>query len=152
MKGIKDAIMAISFLKNWRLIVVGIGKPDYESELKNMAIKLNLAKRVEFRGFVPQPEKFKLYSQSWVLLAPSSREGWGMTIPEANSVGTPAIGYNVPGLREVLPYYSPTNRLIDPNPTALASTLIKFNMPIKAINVPFPGWNELEKFVSKKDF
>jgi glycosyltransferase involved in cell wall biosynthesis len=31
-------------------------------------------------------------------LVPSVREGWGISIIEANSVGTPAVGYAVPGL------------------------------------------------------
>jgi len=31
---------------------------------------------------------------------PSVREGWGLVVIEANSVGTPAVGYDVPGLRD----------------------------------------------------
>ncbi len=31
---------------------------------------------------------------------PSVREGFGINVIEAASVGTPAVGYNVPGLRD----------------------------------------------------
>jgi glycosyltransferase involved in cell wall biosynthesis len=34
------------------------------------------------------------------LLVPSVREGWGLVVIEANSVGTPAVAYDVPGLRD----------------------------------------------------
>ena len=33
-------------------------------------------------------------------MAPSLAEGWGLTVLEANSVGTPAVAYDVPGLRD----------------------------------------------------
>ena len=34
------------------------------------------------------------------MIAPSVREGWGISVLEANAQGTPAVGYNVPGLRD----------------------------------------------------
>jgi glycosyltransferase involved in cell wall biosynthesis len=34
------------------------------------------------------------------LLVPSVREGWGLVVIEANAVGTPALGYDVPGIRD----------------------------------------------------
>ncbi|RLG81151.1 MAG: hypothetical protein DRO40_10145, partial [Thermoprotei archaeon] len=39
-------------------------------------------------------------TRAHVLLTPSIREGWGQAVIEANAHGTPAIGYNVPGLRD----------------------------------------------------
>ena len=33
-------------------------------------------------------------------MAPSLAEGWGLTILEANTLGTPAVAYDVPGLRD----------------------------------------------------
>jgi glycosyltransferase involved in cell wall biosynthesis len=34
------------------------------------------------------------------LLVPSFRERWGFVVIEANSVGTPAVGYDSPGIRD----------------------------------------------------
>ena len=35
-----------------------------------------------------------------MLLVPAVREGWGLVVTEANAMGTPAVAYNVPGLRD----------------------------------------------------
>ena len=45
-------------------------------------------------------ERRKLLEQSWVLLVPGIREGWGLNVIEANALGVPCIGYNVPGLKD----------------------------------------------------
>ena len=45
-------------------------------------------------------EKIEVLSRAWVFVTPSMKEGWGITVIEANDCGTPAIGYNVPGLRD----------------------------------------------------
>jgi glycosyltransferase involved in cell wall biosynthesis len=53
---------------------------------------------VTFFGRVSDEEKFELLKRAHLLLAPSVREGWGISVIEANAMGTPAIGYAVPGL------------------------------------------------------
>lgn len=104
-KGIEDALQAFSLLKpgkkHVRLWVVGkeISK-DYGDSLKKMTKKLDVEKNVEFFGFVSEKKKWELLSKSWILVHPSIREGWGLNILEANSCGTPAVGYNVTGLRD----------------------------------------------------
>ncbi len=55
---------------------------------------------VRFFGKVTEAEKFQLLKQANVLLVPGTREGWGLTVLEANAVATPAIGFNIPGLRD----------------------------------------------------
>jgi glycosyltransferase involved in cell wall biosynthesis len=55
---------------------------------------------VKFFGHLGNVERRKLLGQSWVLLVPGIREGWGLNIIEANALGVPCIGYNVPGLRD----------------------------------------------------
>lgn len=55
---------------------------------------------VTFFGRVSDRQKVELMTQAHVLLYPAVREGWGLTISEANAVGTPAVGYDVPGLRD----------------------------------------------------
>ena len=37
-----------------------------------------------------------------IICVASKREGWGMIVTEANACGTPAIVYNVPGLRDAV--------------------------------------------------
>jgi glycosyltransferase involved in cell wall biosynthesis len=55
---------------------------------------------VHFRGRVSQEEKFRLLGQAHALVATSVREGWGLVVSEAAAVGTPAIAYDVAGLRD----------------------------------------------------
>jgi glycosyltransferase involved in cell wall biosynthesis len=45
-------------------------------------------------------EKFAALRKAHLLLVPSVREGWGTSVIEANAMGTPAVGYAVPGLRD----------------------------------------------------
>jgi glycosyltransferase involved in cell wall biosynthesis len=53
-----------------------------------------------FFGRVPEREKYDLLSRAHIVLMPSVREGWGLVVTEANAMGTPVIGYNVPGLMD----------------------------------------------------
>lgn len=105
-KGIEDAILAVKALgnkvKGIKLWILGQGEKKYESHLKKMVIKLGIRNKVIFFGFVSNKKKFELLSKSHILLAPSMKEGWGLTVPEAGLMGTPAIGYDVEGLREVI--------------------------------------------------
>ena len=57
---------------------------------------------VVFYGYLSTTEKVKLLSQSHLFVHPSSKEGWGTTIVEANACGSVAIGFNVPGIKEVI--------------------------------------------------
>jgi glycosyltransferase involved in cell wall biosynthesis len=57
-------------------------------------------KGVRFFGRVSERDKFYLLRKAHVLLAPSVREGWGISIIEANAAGTPAVGYATRGLQD----------------------------------------------------
>ena len=57
---------------------------------------------VEFTGFVSEAEKHRLMSEAWLLLHPASWEGWGLVITEAAVRGTPAVGFDVPGVRDAI--------------------------------------------------
>ncbi len=39
-------------------------------------------------------------SRAHIILVPAVREGLGLVVTEANALGTPAVGYDVPGLRD----------------------------------------------------
>ena len=65
-----------------------------------MVEERNLENHITFHGFIDDKEKVELFQESWVFVNPSIKEGWGLTVIEANACGTPAIAYDVPGLRE----------------------------------------------------
>jgi glycosyltransferase involved in cell wall biosynthesis len=81
-----------------RLIVGGRG--DYEPKLRALMKKLNLEDVVQFPGFVELEEMANLYRRAQVVVNPSAKEGWGLTVIEANACGTPVVAARVPGLKD----------------------------------------------------
>jgi len=55
---------------------------------------------ISFYGRLNDSERRRLIEQSWVLVNPSIREGWGLNIIEANALGVPIVAYSVPGLKD----------------------------------------------------
>jgi len=106
MKGIEEIIKAFSFIareqKTAKLWIVGGGEGAYIQELKTMIEEYGVANRVKFFGNVSERRKFQLMSRAHLVLHASVKEGWGLVVLEAASVGTPAIVYNVSGLRDVV--------------------------------------------------
>lgn len=84
-------------------------------------------KNISFFGFVDERKKYELMSRAHLLLMPAVREGWGMVVTEANACGTPAVGYNVPGLRDSIKD-GLSGILTDCNPSALAAAAVKVIM------------------------
>jgi glycosyltransferase involved in cell wall biosynthesis len=78
-----------------RLVVVGDG-PERAS-LEALA-----GADVEFAGRVDDDEKWLLLSRAWALVHPAHHEGWGIVIIEAAQVGTPALGFKVPGVKDAI--------------------------------------------------
>jgi glycosyltransferase involved in cell wall biosynthesis len=55
---------------------------------------------VEFTGRVSDQEKHRLMCAAWLLVHPALIEGWGIVVAEAAIRGTPAVAFDVPGLRD----------------------------------------------------
>jgi glycosyltransferase involved in cell wall biosynthesis len=58
--------------------------------------------RVTLHGFVSDEERAELLASAWLTALPSEAEGWGLTILEAASLGVPAVGLRVPGVRDAI--------------------------------------------------
>jgi glycosyltransferase involved in cell wall biosynthesis/O-antigen/teichoic acid export membrane protein len=76
-----------------RLWLVGAG--PMEAELAR-----TLPVGAELLGRLSREELYERMARAQCLLVPSVREGWGLVVIEANSVGTPAVGYDIAGLRD----------------------------------------------------
>ncbi|MDC0773535.1 glycosyltransferase family 4 protein [Streptomyces sp. HD] len=76
-----------------QLVIVGEG-PERD-RLQAMA-----GPDVVFTGHVSEAEKHRLLCRAWLLLHPSLVEGWGLVVTEAAARGTPAVGFDIPGLRD----------------------------------------------------
>lgn len=81
-----------------RLSIVGSGLA--EASLRALAQELDVIDHVSFHGYVSEAEKIRLLQQAHVVVNTSMKEGWGLTVLEANACGTPVVGADVAGLRD----------------------------------------------------
>ncbi|MFH1863509.1 MAG: glycosyltransferase family 4 protein [bacterium] len=103
-KGIEDTLRAFALInrseRDWQFWVVGRGDLYCLNNLKLKIKNLKLQGKIKFWGYVDESKKFELLARSWVMINPSVREGWGLVNIEANLMGTPVVGYDVPGIRD----------------------------------------------------
>ncbi len=107
-------------LPNARLWYSGGGD---QSELKAYALKHHLENQVTFYGRTTDEQKLNLMQRAHVLCSSSIKEGWGLIVTEANSMGTPAIVYDVDGLRDA--GAAGGGEVVDANPKAMAKAALK---------------------------
>ncbi|MCW2783383.1 MAG: glycosyltransferase family 4 protein, partial [Marmoricola sp.] len=81
------------------LDVVGSGAPAYREQLVAQAASAGL-RNVTFHGRVDEARKHELMAAAHVHVFCSHREGWGLTVTEAAALGTPSVGFDVPGVRD----------------------------------------------------
>ncbi len=106
-----------------RLVIAGEG--ESMARLIKLSKKLQLDHAVNFTGRVSENKKAELLATSWVVVQPSSIEGWGLTVIEANASGTPVVASNVNGLKDAV-IDGKTGILIPPRDThAFTQALMK---------------------------
>jgi glycosyltransferase involved in cell wall biosynthesis len=81
-----------------RLEVIGDG--PWRAALQGAAARSRIDGAVEFCGFLPRAEKVSRMQRAWVVVQPSPKEGWGLTVVEAGACGTPVVAADSPGLRD----------------------------------------------------
>ena len=92
-----------SLLERWgnlKLFIIGTGPEEHR--LKILANELNVQNSVEFRGRISNEELSVIVALSWLNVHTSITEGWGFSILEASSAGTPTVAYDVPGVRDAI--------------------------------------------------
>lgn len=96
-KRVDHAIRAFSIVQqnipNAQMWVIGDGYERQKLEGKS-------SENVYFFGRVSQNEKYKRLSSAHLLVVTSVREGWGLVVTEAAALGTIAVSYASPGLRD----------------------------------------------------
>ena len=103
-KNVDHLIQAMAFVREEvpgaRLVIVGTG--DRRRALEAFTRSMGLDEAVRFTGFVSEEEKLRLLTRAEVAAYPSSKEGWGITVIEANACGVPVVATRVPGLRDAV--------------------------------------------------
>ena len=103
-KFVEEGIEAFAALRSSlpaaELQIAGSGDEAYAAVLREQVARLGIADAVRFLGRVSEDHKLELLRGSHVHLFTSHREGWGLTVTEAAAMGTPSVGYAVPGVRD----------------------------------------------------
>ncbi|HEX5187177.1 MAG TPA: glycosyltransferase family 4 protein, partial [Nitrososphaeraceae archaeon] len=115
------AILAFKKIKkkipNSQMYVIGDGY--LLDKLKQIEVE-----DITFYGYINNKEKYRLLSQSHLVLVPAIREGWGLVVVESNAMGVPVVAYTVPGLVDLIKDGF-NGLLVNPNtPDELANTAI----------------------------
>ncbi len=116
-----DALAAFGLVRralpNARLWMVGDG-------YLRPALERDAPEGVRFFGRVSEEDKYDLLRRAHLLLYPGVREGWGLTVIDANAVGTPVVAYDVPGLRDSVRHQTTGLLASAGQPSAMAQAAI----------------------------
>jgi glycosyltransferase involved in cell wall biosynthesis len=127
-KRVSDILEAFALflasIERGRLYLVGDGPASYVNVLKSTATRLGISDSLEFCGWLDGSAKHKCMAEAHALLMASAREGWGLVVSEANACGTPAIVYDVPGLRDSVRHES-TGLVVQARPANLSEAMIR---------------------------
>jgi glycosyltransferase involved in cell wall biosynthesis len=81
-----------------RLAIIGDG--PFRPALEEEAARLESGDSIEFLGHMKAPELVRYLNRAHLLFNPSPKEGWGLTVVEANACGVPVVASDRPGLRD----------------------------------------------------
>ena len=103
-KGIYDLLETMKIVKSGglktKLLLYG---PDVTGGINDLIIKENLSDYIEYRGWLSEEDKSKIFTEEIALnVLPSYNEGLPMTILETMSYGIPNISTNIAAIPEVL--------------------------------------------------
>lgn len=87
-------------LPDLRLKIAGGVSDRYGKKLLSQIEASKYKEDIEYLGRVGEAKKTELMRKSHFILVTSVKEGWGLIVTEANGQGTPAIVYDVDGLRD----------------------------------------------------
>ena len=108
---------------NLKLSMIGDGPSKHE--LERLCEELDLRENVVFTGKIPDSEVSEIVAYSWLNIHSSVTEGWGISIIEAASAGTPTVAYRVPGVSDSVENGFNGIAVEDRNRRALADAALK---------------------------
>ena len=88
--------------KNENILLEIVGEGSDKKRAVNYVKKNKLEQYVKFIGYIDKEKKPDYYSQADIFCAPHINEGFGITLLEALSCGTPIVGFRNNAFSEVL--------------------------------------------------
>jgi glycosyltransferase involved in cell wall biosynthesis len=127
MKRTLDQIKAFEIAKekipNLQLKIAGSSDDPYAKKVLEVVDRSPYKDSVEYLGRVSPADKIELMRRSHLITVTSIKEGWGLIVTEAASQGTPAVVYDVDGLRDSV-RHGETGIITSPSPTDLAAGIV----------------------------
>lgn len=118
-----DVIADLHATRPGEVVLDIAGSGWWENRLRAHAAARGVEHAVNFHGHVSEEDKHALLASASVLLIPSVKEGWGITVMEAAAHGVPAVGYVAAGgLRDSITT-GVTGLLVDDYPELLGATV-----------------------------
>lgn len=87
-------------IRDLQMKIAGDASSVYGKMVLEMVAASPYKNDIEYLGKVSIDQKIELMRKSHIISVTSVKEGWGLIVTEANSQGTPAIAYDVDGLRD----------------------------------------------------
>jgi glycosyltransferase involved in cell wall biosynthesis len=104
MKRTLDQVKAFELAKlqipELQLKISGDHSGEYGRDVREYVANSPYSDDIEMLGYTNEAQKQLLMRRSHVITVTSIKEGWGLIVTEAASQGTPAVVYNVDGLRD----------------------------------------------------
>lgn len=106
MKRVEEVIKAFNEFNKLepgcQLIIAGSGTEKEVGNINNWITKFNLEDSVQLIFRPTDEQKIEIMQKSHVVNMTSIKEGWGIVVIEAGINGTPAVVYDVDGLRDAV--------------------------------------------------
>lgn len=133
MKRTLDQIHAFELAKqqlpDLQLKLAGDASDAYGRQVLARITRSPFAADIEYLGRINDQHKQTLMQRAHLITVTSVKEGWGLIVTEANSQGTPAVVYDVDGLRDSV-RHGQTGLVTTPAPECLAAAVVLlFNDP-----------------------
>ena len=103
--------------------IIGAGSPEMVSALRKLVSVLGISHIVTFHGRISTFERDGVVSSAFLIMGTSVREGWGLSITEANILGVPGAVYPVPGLCDSTIHDQTGVISLDATPPSLADAI-----------------------------
>lgn len=128
-----------------RLVIAG--DPAGNSRVLEMIRTSLYSASIQFLGKVSREKKMELMQKAHVIAVASVKEGWGLVVTEANSQGTPAVVYNIDGLRDSVRHEETGIVALRNTPEGLSQGVISLlKDPGKYAKIRHTAWQWSQKF------
>lgn len=111
-------------IPNLQMKIVGDASGDYGQRVLQYIAQSPYKADIDYLGRVSDEEKMQVMQKSHLIAVTSIKEGWGLIVTEAASQGTPAVVYDVDGLRDSV-RHNQTGIVTAINPAALADGIVQ---------------------------